>query len=78
MSEEFQAFSSSPVLDSFQKRIEVLEAWEGKVIAGLADSTLVVLDPSRSEEAGPWQVVQALKAFSKKPLLQLQVAHYKC
>ena len=73
--QDFQAFSSSVVLDSFQKRIEVLEPWDGKVIAGLADCTLVVLQPDQTDEIGSWQVVQALKSFSKKALLHIQVPY---
>jgi len=74
MSIDFQAFSSSIVLDTFQKKIEVLDVWNGRVLAGLADGTLVVLEPVLEDAQGPWQVVQALKAFSKKHAVQIQVS----
>lgn len=73
MSVDFQAFSARVVLDTFQKKIDVLEAWQGKVLAGLADGSLVVLEADGTSGDGPWQVVQAVKAFAKKQLLQLQV-----
>ena len=73
MHPDFQAFASSVVLESVQKKIEVLEAWGDRAFAGLADSTLMVLQPSEGAGNGPWQVTQALKQFSKKPLVQIQV-----
>ena len=73
MSIDFQAFTSSVVLDNFQKKIKVLDGWNGKVLAGLEDGTLVVLEPNAEDAAGPWQVAQALKAFSKKHAVQMQV-----
>lgn len=73
MSQDFQAFTAHAVLDSFQKKIEVLEAWDGKIIAGLADGSLMVLQPDEVDKHGPWQVMQALKQFSKKYVLQIQV-----
>ena len=76
MHSEFQAFTSTVVLESIQKKIEVLEGWGEKAIAALSDGTLMVLEP-QDTEAGPWQVVQAMKQFSKKPLLQMQVAQSK-
>lgn len=74
MHPDFQAFISHTVLDSFQKKIEVVEAWGEKVMAGLSDGSLVVLQPNEEDEAGPWQVIQAIKPFSKKSVVQMQVA----
>lgn len=74
MHPDFQAFISQTVLDSFQKKIEVVEAWGQKVMAGLSDGSLVVLQPNEEDEAGPWQVIQAIKPFSKKSVVQMQVA----
>jgi hypothetical protein len=76
MSIDFQAFTSSIVLDTFQKKIEVLDVWNGKALAGLSDGTLVVLEPNLEDPQGPWQVVQALKAFNKKHAVQMQVTHH--
>jgi len=73
MSIDFQAFTSTIVLDTFQKKIEALDCWNGKVMAGLADGTLVVLEPNAEDAGRPWQVAQALKAFSKKHAVQMQV-----
>lgn len=73
MHPDFQAFTCHTVLESFQKKIEVVEAWDEKVMAGLSDGSLVVLEPSEDNEAGSWQVIKALKQFSKKSILQLQV-----
>ena len=73
MHPDFQAFTSHTVLESFQKRIEVVEAWDEKVVAGLSDGSVVVLQPDGDKEAGPWQVIKALKQFSKKSVLQMQV-----
>lgn len=73
MNPDFQAFTLSSVLEGFQKKIEVIEAWEEKVMAGLADGTLMVLQPDDSGESKPWQIVQALKQFAKKAMIQLQV-----
>ena len=69
---DFQTFTSRVVLDVFQKKIEVLEVWQGKVLAGLADGTLVLLESDPAEEQAPWQVVQAMKNFGKS-LSQMQV-----
>ena len=63
------------VLENFQKKIEALEVWDGRVLAGLADGTLMVL---QEEETGAgaeprWQVSQAVKGFGQRRILQLQV-----
>ena len=61
------------VLDNFQKRIEALEVWDGRVLAGLADGTLMVLQEEPGGGEGPrWQVTQAVKGFGQKRILQLQ------
>ena len=73
MVEELRAFTTAVVLAAFQKKIEVLEAWEESVLAGLGDGTLVVLRPDAVQPGAPWQVVQALKGFGKKYIAQLQV-----
>ncbi len=78
MPADFQAFVSHTILDSFQKKIEVVEAWGDKVIAGLSDGSLVILEPNEEDQAGPWQVVQALKQFSKKSVMQMQVRFASC
>ena len=70
---DFQAFTPSIILEGFQKRIDVIEAWGSKVLAGLADGSLVVLQSGDAGGNQPWQVAQALKQFAKKPMLQLQV-----
>ena len=74
MSVDFQAFTCTVVLDNFQKKIEVLEAWDDKVLAGLGDGTLVVLQADPEAPSASWQVLQALKNFGKKYISQLQVS----
>ncbi|KAK9844012.1 hypothetical protein WJX81_001849 [Elliptochloris bilobata] len=70
---DFQAFTCEVVLDNFQKKIEALEVWEGRVFAGLADGTLMVLQEEPSTDVGPrWQVSQAVKGFGQRRILQLQ------
>ncbi len=71
---DFEAFTLEVVLDNFQKRIEALEVWEGRVFAGLADGTLMVLQEETLNGRGPrWQVSQAIKGFGQRRILQLQV-----
>ncbi|KAK9829459.1 hypothetical protein WJX72_005979 [[Myrmecia] bisecta] len=77
MAAEFAAFTSQAILDKFQKRVEVVEVWAGRILAGLVDGTLVVLAPDQQGlggAGGKWQVQQAIKGFGKKYLSQLQVA----
>jgi hypothetical protein len=73
MAADFKAFTSSTVLDNFQKKIDVLEIWDDSLLAGLVDGTLVVLRPDAGDPQGPWQVVQAYKNIAQKYIAQLQV-----
>lgn len=78
MSVDFQAFTAGVVLDALGKRVDALEAWGNTILAGLADGSFVLLEPDsraspgQAAEQQPWQVVQAVKAFAKRQLLQLQ------
>ena len=76
MHPDFQAFTSHTVLESFQKKIEVVEGWDEKIIAGLSDGSLVILQPDEENDSRPWQVIKALKQFSKKSVLQMQVRQH--
>lgn len=73
MSADFQAFSCTTVLEGFPKKVEALEVYDGRVLAGLADGTLCVLEPDRQAVEAPWQVAQALKGFGKRGISQLKV-----
>jgi hypothetical protein len=67
------------VLDNFQKKIEALEVWDGRVLAGLADGTLMVLQEEPGGGGGPrWQVTQAVKGFGQRRILQLQARLPTC
>ncbi len=71
--EEFKAFSCSVILDNFHKKIEVLEALDDKILAGLGDGTLVVLQQDGTNPDGQWQVTKAYKNFGQRRILQLRV-----
>lgn len=73
MSVDFQAFGYHTVLDSLQKRVEALETFNGKGFVSFSDGTLFILEPDAASPKAPWQVLQALKGFGKKTLLQLKV-----
>ena len=73
MSASFEAFSSGLVLQSLQKKIEAVEVWENKVLVGLSDGTLMVLEEDESRPESAYQVVKAVRGFGKKGVFQLQV-----
>ncbi|BDA43540.1 Vam6/Vps39-like protein [Coccomyxa sp. Obi] len=73
MGDDFRAFSCSVVLDNFHKKIEVLEALDDKILAGLGDGTLVVLQQDENNPDGQWQVTKAYKSFGQRRILQLWV-----
>lgn len=70
---DFQAFTCSIVLDNFHKKIEVLEVLDDKILAGLGDGTLVVLQQDAANPGGRWQVTHAYKGFGHRRILQLKV-----
>lgn len=74
MGDDFRAFSCSVVLDNFHKKIEVLEALDDKILAGLGDGTLVVLQQDEKNPDGQWQVTKAYKNFGQRRILQLRVS----
>lgn len=71
--DEFKAFSCFVILDNFHKKIEVLEALDDKILAGLGDGTLVVLQQDDRNPGGQWQVTKAYKNFGQRRILQLRV-----
>lgn len=71
MGDDFRAFSCSIVLDNFHKKIEVLETLYDKILAGLGDGTLVVLQQDEKNPDGQWQVTRAYKSFGQRRILQL-------
>ena len=73
MAAKFEAFTANLVLQSLQKRIETVDVWEDKVMVGLSDGTLMILEPDQAREDSPYQVMKALRSFGKKSLYQIQV-----
>ena len=73
MAVDFQAFASEIVLDSFQKKIEAIEAFQDGVAAGLSDGTLVLFRPNSEDAAARWQMYQAHRNICKRHAAQLQV-----
>lgn len=74
MGDDFRAFSCSVVLENFHKKIEVLETLDNKILAGLGDGTLVVLQQDEKNPDGQWQVTKAYKNFGQRRILQLWVS----
>lgn len=77
--DHFQAFRLESVVDNFGRRIESVCTWGQRVIVGLGDGTLLMFE--RQEQSGPpsasqpaWQVVFAQKAFSRRPVQQMQAS----
>lgn len=73
MAGSYEAFTSRLVLQSLQKKVEAVEVWEDKVLAGMSDGTLMLLEPDQGDPESPYQVVKAMRAFGKKCIYQLQV-----
>ena len=70
---DFKAFRTHAVLQSLQKKIQAVEIWQEKVLVGLSDGTLMVLEPDSENLESPYQVVKAMRGFGKNCIYQLQV-----
>jgi hypothetical protein len=73
MGRDFEAFSSSVILENFHKKIEVLEVLDDKILTGLGDGSLVVLQQDDSNLEGQWQVSKVFKGFGQRRIMQLKV-----
>lgn len=76
----FEAFEPSVVVDDFARKIDAICVWGEKIIASLADGSLLFFEeqPAADQQAdgGPtvstWQVTRAQKGFTKRGAQQLQ------
>lgn len=77
----FEAFEPSVVVDDFARKIDAICVWGQKVIASLADGSLLFFEEQlaadqQGSDDGPtvstWQVTRAQKGFTKRGAQQLQ------
>ena len=75
MSSEFKAFEATSILTVQKQKIQDIVCWDSKLLAALADGTLLVIGRQESPESpqSQWQVQRTLKGFGRKYLLNLQV-----
>jgi hypothetical protein len=75
----FTAYTHQTVVQQLGRTVLSLCPWEDRLLVGLADGSLLVLQQQPAADEGatsssrPWQVVQVHKAFGRKGVLQLLV-----
>jgi len=69
-----EAFTFAVISHDLPDRIECVCPWNDRLLVGLADGSLIILEPEFDlYVAGPWSIQDHFKGVGKKAITQLEV-----